>query len=547
MWIVNPLFGVGFYDAILLLRAYHPLTSLSRLGDTYTTYRMYTVAIMRTVLASRIFHYVIAGGLLCGAVFLLVTVNKDSNTDQITTVTEQGSVQEIVSVSGFVKAQNVADISFPLSGIVENVAVREGDHVEIGDTLITLKHEGLLGERQRVLAQIATAQADYTELLAGPTSEARSVTTAEVTQAKQNLEQTTKEQNEKVTNAYKILLSANLSALANAGDQNAIAPTISGSYSCAQEGVYKIETFNSSAQSGISYRISGLETGTYTGYTSQPTAFGACGLFIQFDPDSRYNNSIWTIAIPNKQASSYVTNKNAYDLAVEQARNTIEAAQTNYLLAQERQLLTNAAPRSEAVTRANAAIATAQSALTVIDAQIADRKILAPFAGIVSNLDIVAGEAVSTSPVITLLADSAFTITARVPEIDITKIAIGQNATLTFDAQSENPLIATVDFISPIATEIDGVAYFETTLSLTEPPTWLRGGLNADVDILVAEATDTVRVPKRFIITEDTATYVLVLSGEATSIRTPVTITFSGNDGFVAIEGVSVNTTIIAP
>ena len=215
-------------------------------------------------------------------------------------------------------------------------------------------------------------------------------------------------------------------------------------------------------------------------------------------------------------------------------------------LAEEEAAVINASARSEVVAQQQAAVNEARAAVASIDAQIADRSIVAPFTGEIINVDIFPGETANTEPVITLLANTDFELTARIPEIDVTKVQPDQAAVVVFDAQPDTALAGNVTYISPLATEIDGVAYFESKITLAEAPTWLRSGLNADVDILVEEWVDTLRVPKRFIATEDDRHYVYLTEGEAVA-KTEITVSFFGNDGYAAISGLTEGDIVTAP
>lgn len=504
---------------------------------------------MRILLNKGSFHYGVAGLLVAAAVLLLIKVVHTPDTERILTTVDIGTVHDFVSVSGYVEAENTAQLAFTITGIVADVLVREGDTVAAGDTLITLTRAALLAERAEALANLTYTEADRDELIAGPSAEARTVTETEVTIAADNLTQTTRTETEKVANARQTLLSSGLTAQAVNGDEEATAPTISGSYTCDQEGTYVLELYRSNTKSGYSYRYSGIETGTDTVYTEQAATLGTCGLFIVFDAGSRYANSTWEIAIPNTNSTSYVANRNAYELAQTNAEHAIADAAQAYQLAKNQARVTNADPRTESLVRANAQVSQMQARLNRIDAELADRTLIAPFDGIITNVDVLAGETVTTAPVITLLADSAFEVTARIPEIDIAKVHSGQTAEIYFDANTNEALQATIRFISPNATEIDGVAYFEAKLVLDNPPSWLRSGLNADVDIITAAATDVLRVPKRFI-TTDTAgnsTVLVQTDPDLPLVETPITISFTGNDGYVAIAGVAAHTIIAAP
>ena len=494
-------------------------------------------------------HLIIAAVFISLAILLLFKLKNDNNPELITTTVERGEVAEIVSVSGFVEAQNAAELAFPLTGIIDRVLVSKGDEVKQGDPLITLRRASLIADRQNALADLVRAQADRDQLLSGPRGEARSVTETEIAIATENLEQTRRVELDKVNNARRTLLSSGLTALSTNSGENAAAPTVTGTYQCDEEGSYNVEVFRSGAKSDYSYRISGLETGTYNAFTSQPGSFGTCGLFIQFGTGGGYANSYWTIDIPNKKASSYVTNLNAYELALEQAENAIRNAEQALELATKKASLTNADPRSEELVRANAAVSSAQARLAAVDAALLDREIKAPFDGVVTDIDVLPGETVTSAPIVTVLANDNFNMTVRIPEIDITKLAVEQPADIIFDALSNEVVPAKVHFISPIATEIDGGAYSEATMQFEEPPTWLRSGLNADVDILVRKTEDALRLPKRFVTIDEGRASVLLVkeNGSKTLVEKEVEIVFTGNDGYLAIEGLPEGTIVAAP
>lgn len=502
---------------------------------------------MHILLKKRSFHYGLAGVFLLLAMVLFWRIGSDRAPAYITATVERGTVSDIVSVSGFVEAENSADLAFPVTGIVEQVLVTEGDEVTTGDILVRLRQNALAAERQDALSDLARARADRDELIAGPTTEARTVTATEVMNAREALERTITEEAEKVTNARRSLLSGGVTARAIDPSERATPPTVGGTYTCDEEGSYMLEVYTSSAASGYSISYSGLEAGTTDFSSNQPSDLGTCGLTLQFAADEAYGRSQWRIDLPNQNAAIYATNRNTYNLALEQQKNRVAAAREALALAEQQAELTNAAPRSEALTRADAAVTQAEARVARVDAQLADRVLRAPFAGVITNVDTLPGETVTTAPIITLLANSVFEVTARIPEIDIAKLAAGLRADLIFDARADVTLPATIRFISPNATEIDGVAYYEAKITLDDPPSWLRSGLNADVDIIVAEVRDVLRVPQRFIVNGEQPPAVLRLNDDSTTTAIPVIISFTGNDGFVAIEGVEAGTTIVAP
>jgi HlyD family secretion protein len=464
----------------------------------------------------------------------------------ITTQVERGAVESLVSVSGLTKARNAAELGFKTTGTVSTVFVREGDTVKEGDILATLGAEELISTRASAVADVRVAEADLAELLQGDTATVRVITDTKAAIAEAELERTISAQGILVENAKRTLRSSDLAAKTIDEDENATAPAITGTYRCDRDGVYTITVYRSNAESGYSMQLSGLESGTFPISTEQPVAFGSCGLYAQFSANTQYGNSVWTITIPNTAAASYTTNKNALLAAETTARTSIAAATQAKTLATQEKVAANAAPRNEAVVRAQARIDKARALVAQIDTQIGDRAIMAPFDGIITTVDIVAGETAGTAPLFTLLATDGIELRARIPEIDITAVAVGQRTRTVFDAQPGETLDGTVLYIAPLPIQIDGVGYFEITIALDTPPTWLRGGLNADIDIIINRTENTLRIPKRYLIKDDATSSVLTLTAGSVATTTITTLR-EGNDGWVAIEGIPEGTTVVTP
>lgn len=501
---------------------------------------------MLQLLHNRPIYILLALGTIGAVLFMAISLGREDTVELVTTTVERGTVEQLVSVSGVVEAEQTAELAFPVSGIVSTVNVTEGDVVDTGDILISLEARALAADRADARASLARAVATRDELAAGASVTTRAATAETITLKEATLTTTKATQAELVDNAYRSLLSSNLTAISTDSDEEAVAPIVTGTYGCDEEGVYLLDTYSSGGSSGYSYRISGLESGANTISVDQSTPLGKCGLRIQFDRNSSYRDTSWTISIPNTQSAAYVTNRNAYALAKTQSESAIALAEQDLVLSQANATNSNAPARSEAIARANADIASANARIARIDAQIADRTMRAPFAGTITSIDILPGETAFTTPVVTLLARGDFELTARIPEIDIGKLEIGQSVRAVFDARSNETLTGTIDFIALKATEIDGVAYYKAIITLEQNPTWLRSGLNADIDIIITEATDVLRVPKRFVTETNDQNYVITQRGNLIATTT-VNVLLEGDDGFVALTGLNEGDSIVAP
>jgi HlyD family secretion protein len=493
--------------------------------------------------------FVIGGALLvvAFAIFLLIDTVRSKTPEWITATVEKGEVAEIVSVSGFIEAKNTAELAFPSSGIVTEVFTKEGQAVVEKEVLATLASAVLVAQHNEAQAGLELAQAKYEKLIAGADFTDRNIAQTNLKNAQQELARTISEEEEKVTNALKALLSNDLSALSKDPNEAASAPTITGTYTCDDEGSYELELYNSGADTRYSYRYFGIEQGVTDAATDQPAPLGTCGLFIQFADDANYGGSEWVINIPNKRSATYLTYANGYALAQEQQKNAIAKARDAVELISQQSSEVTADPRQEEVREAQAAVDQAKAKIAQIDALLEDRSIIAPFDGVVTSINILRGETAPATPVITVLASDAFELKARIPEIDITKLQVGQSVETIFDARPDDVCTGTISYISPLAIKIDGVAYFEATITLDETPLWIRSGLNADVDILIDKRADVLRIPKRFLIPNGDGTYSVLTPEGTETATTTVSLVFNGNDGFVAITGLNEGDTVIAP
>jgi HlyD family secretion protein len=501
---------------------------------------------MRLLFVSRSTYIVTALIAIVVVLILLYKVNSPDNVELVTATIDTGTVRELVSVSGIAEAKQTANLAFPVGGIVTAVPVTKGDFVTAGTVLVTLDSRSLYTERQDAAAALATTLANRSELLTGPTVSSQAVTSETLASQKATLATTKITEEQKIENAYRTLLSSGLTAYATDATEEAVAPVVSGTYRCDEEGVYTLDVYASGAKSGYSYVLSGIESGTYTAYTDQPGPLGTCGLQLIFDADSRYTNSRWQIEVPNTRSAEYIANRNAYNLAVTQAETAIALAERAVDLAEATATNQNAPARGEAIARADAAVTQAQARLNRIDVAIAERTLTAPFSGIITNLSILPGETVTTAPIVTLLAEKNFEVVARIPEIDIGKLQTGQAVEMMFDTRPEEIQAGTISFISPHSTQIDGVAYFEAVIQLESIPDWMRGGLNADIDIIIQAVTDTLRVPKRFVTETESGHFVRRQNDEGAA-TTSITVTMVGNDGYFAITGLTAGDVIVAP
>jgi len=304
-------------------------------------------------------------------------------------------------------------LAFTTGGQIQSVNVNVGDTVKKGDVLAALDPQNTAGGLTQAKAAYAAATAAYQKVVNGATGPAIDVAKAALNSAKVARDEAARQQDVLVESAHDALLNATPQAFPQGGGTEVDAPIISGSYTLGKEGDIVVDVYPSSAESGYSFHLSGLVTGTGNGSTVTPQPLGNSGLTILF-PTSYHGSRTWVISIPNKNAPDYVTKYNAYQTALQNRTQTI--ATTEAAVAQAESSLNNvvAAARPEDVAAAAAQVQSAQGALQIAQAAYDQRRILAPGDGKITAVHISAGQVASANAPAIEMSGTSFTRDASV-------------------------------------------------------------------------------------------------------------------------------------
>lgn len=116
-------------------------------------------------------------------------------------------------------------------------------------------------------------------------------------------------------------------------------------------------------------------------------------------------------------------------------------------------------------------------------AALANAEVRAPFAGVVTSLDLKVGEFASAGqPVVTIADTSRWVVkTTDLTEIDVVSISEGQPATIKLDAIPDTELNGNVLSIGQSYSESQGDVVYEVTVLLTDVHSSMRWGMTAEV------------------------------------------------------------------
>lgn len=283
-------------------------------------------------------------------------------------------------------------LGFLSGGRIKSVQVKAGDTVIKGQELASLESGNTLGALTQAKASYEQAKANYQKLINGSTGPTIDVAKASVHTAQVNLKEATKQQDVLIQNSYSNLLNSTPEAVPTSGITDSTSPTISGNYSLGKEGDIVINTYTTGG--GSSFSVSGLTSGNGTVTTTTPQPIGDSGLYIKFPSTTNINpnGSGWTISIPNKKASNYLTNLNVYESAVQTRTQTLATLQA--ILDQANASLTAlvAQARPEDISSAQAQVDAAYGAIQIAQSAYDNTIIKAPYDGVVKSVLISVGQ-----------------------------------------------------------------------------------------------------------------------------------------------------------
>ena len=204
----------------------------------------------------------------------------------------------------------------------------------------------------------------------------------------------------------------------------------------------------------------------------------------------------------------------ASDRAGREAKRAQSMAQQK-LLSDEAldQALTNAELTRHSCRRADAEISVANAQLALQQALLSQTQLLAPFDGVVAEINGEVGEFVTpsppgiiTPPAVDLIADQCLYVRAPIDEVDAAGIRVGMPVNITLDAYRGRQFTATVSRIAPYVQDYEKQARtVDVEARFTQLPAdvLLLIGYSADMEIVLEQQDDTLRLPTEAIFSQN--------------------------------------------
>ena len=360
-----------------------------------------------------------------------------------------------VVASGEVVPAQTADLSFTVSGLVQTVAVKEGDEVQPGQLLVTLETDILEANVAQAEGALAAAQAQLALLNAGPRPGELNAAQAQLQAAEAARVQAAAQRDQPD-------LGASDAEIADAQAQ--VAATRADQRQAAE--------FHDKTMTCVNVRLSSGEKKKI------------CPALGTYEEQARFSLHAADEAQAAAQAQLDALLAGA-DAELWAAQAGVQAAVAQRDAAQAQLDLLQENPSPEEVAVAQAAVAQAETALVAARTVLDQATLSAPAAGVATALEVTPGECVMPAQSILTLADLHHLQihTTDLSERDVAQVAAGQQATVYVES-----LDATVDGqvvrIAPRATTVGGDVVYTVVVDLVDPPAGLRWGMSVEVQIL---------------------------------------------------------------
>lgn len=187
--------------------------------------------------------------------------------------------------------------------------------------------------------------------------------------------------------------------------------------------------------------------------------------------------------------------KDAAKTALDRAQTELTAAQRNY----------NNYGKQSQINIANLNLKAAENTLSQLNNTKAKSKVLAPFDGVISKVNVKEGAPVSAAAPLFVLSQTApLIVETNISEFDVDLLSIGQEAIITGDGFEES-YTGKVSYIAPVAESVISGQSTETVvkvkIALNEENTKFKPNFSANVEIKTANLKGVLTIPYEAIYT----------------------------------------------
>lgn len=316
-------------------------------------------------------------------------------------------------------------------------------------------------------------------------------------------------------------------------------------------GVYWFVVRDASAASSVAAATSRSVAASLTTLEKSVSATGTLTPTVQEDVSFAASGTVTAVAVAaGQQATAGQTLATIDTLTLNAdllaAKATLATAEAKLSDSEDADDGTDAATAQIAANAAQVDVA--QAAVDAATEAMADATLTAPVAGLLTEVNVTVGQAVTASPSSSggsgaagamtgasttattastaqflIVGTDSWEVDVTVDDADVALIAVADQAEITLDG-ADAAIFGTVQEIGLISTSSEGVAGYPVVIAVTGSPDGLYDGVSADVAIVYERRTDVLTVPSGAVRTVDGESVVTQAGDDGEEVTTVVTV-----------------------
>lgn len=188
----------------------------------------------------------------------------------------------------------------------------------------------------------------------------------------------------------------------------------------------------------------------------------------------------------------------------------------------------------------------AQEKWEEFSAHISGTSVCSQYNGIITGIELSPGDSIGTGTVLVSLYDmDEVTMTVTVDEADMTDIAVGSEANVSFTAYPDTVFKAEVTEIADAQINASGNVTYDVTATLEGDVSGLFQGMTGELTFVTDQISEVLYVSRRAVITEGEDSYVKVRDENGNVEIRKVTIGFTDGVNVEIVEGLSEGETVL--
>lgn len=185
---------------------------------------------------------------------------------------------------------------------------------------------------------------------------------------------------------------------------------------------------------------------------------------------------------------------------------------------------------TESIQSASESLRSAEISMQNLQDAMNNYTITAPISGTIIEKDAKVGDAVKAGDTLCIVYDLSYLeMSINVDELQISSISVGQKVQITADAVPDKTYVGTVTRVSMKGASNGGTTTYPVTIRIDDTD-GLRPGMNANAEIVVAQANDALVVPNAAVVR---GSYVLVTKDSPSAANADTTM--EAPEGFVYV------------